>query len=237
MWCLMYFLPPWTWVLGLATYVAFVRWLEHRRCTELRGGWAAGREFVLGVAVGGTEIAAPYLVLVAMGYQGRLMDLGGVAPLVATAAFGPLCEEPLVRGLVLRYLELAFGSWWALIASSVGYALAHFAFGPLNALQFVGIALGMLSFGAAYLWTRRLWLSLGLHISYNVILAVLSSGTIRVHGFQKPVYWIVGVAIEAAVAASLIFLASRAGSMVGPKKAWRAQTTGNRFASSPPQTD
>jgi membrane protease YdiL (CAAX protease family) len=223
-WCVGDFLPYWCYPLGLIAYVLFVRLAERRSCCELGGGLAGLRQFALGVAVGAADAALPVIAFLAVGYEGDLVPGSVATSLVLGAALAPLYEEPLARGLVLRYLELALGSWWALAISSGLITLLHIVRVPMTSRQAIAVGLLMVSLGAAYIWTRRLWLPLGLHIGFNVIVSLLASSSLRVSPMAETIYWAVGLALEVAVAVILIVMGHRAGTFVGREQAWVTQT-------------
>ena len=76
-----------------------------------------------------------------------------------------LCEELIWRGLLLRFLEPRIGSGLALAATAIGFAVWHLTSSPYYLIDLA--AAGAL-FGAAYLCTRRLWMSIGLHTGWNL---------------------------------------------------------------------
>ena len=105
--------------------------------------------------------------------------------LVLVAVF----EELLFRAMLLRILQAALGTRWALAVSALVFALAHFPNDGVNALGLVITVAAGVMFGAAYLKTGRLWLAAGLHFAWNFI-----TGTV----FSLPVSggeakgWIIG---------------------------------------------
>lgn len=227
LWCLLYFLPPFAWALGIPLYVLFVWSFEQRRCRELRLDQTAAAQLMVGGVVGALEIVGPFGFVALAGHMTLQVDAQGLVLVVASAALGPLAEEPLARGVVLRYLELLTGSWTALFVTSAGATVAHLAFGPASVQQLTGIALGMFAYGAAYLLTRRLWLPLGMHVAYNVVLELLSSVSFTVTSTEKSVYWIVALLAGAIMVAVLVVLTWRRGLFVSRGQAWAAQTTGS----------
>jgi membrane protease YdiL (CAAX protease family) len=237
LWCNLYFLPPGAWALGIPMYVGFVWFMERRKCREFSLGLTAIAQLPLGGGIALAELALPYGFIVVAGHWELSTWAEGLAPIIVSAVLGPLTEEPLVRGVLLRYLELAVGSWWALLATSIGFALAHFAFGPIGFLQWVGIVLGMLAYGAAYLLTRRLWLPLGMHVVYNAALSILESGEIAVTSSERVVFWACALSAEALMFTVLVVLAWRRGVLVSPKHAWTTQVTGRRVSPRSGQAD
>ena len=77
-------------------------------------------------------------------------------------------EEVLFRGVLLRHLEQMTGTWIALLITSALFGAGHI-FNP-DATWFAAFAIAVeagLLLGAAYLFTRRLWLAIGIHAAWN----------------------------------------------------------------------
>ena len=75
----------------------------------------------------------------------------------------PLIEEFIFRGAVLKTLE-PFGKWFALLASSLAFALMHGNFAQIPFAMAAGLILGYIAM------EYSIWYSLLLHISNNLIL-------------------------------------------------------------------
>lgn len=174
-------------VLGYRLYVAKI---EGRVPDELATAGAA-RETGAGLAWGA---ALSLGVIGALAAAGAFQVVGSnswtvifkpVAELVLVALF----EELLFRAALLRILQAALGTRWALALSSLLFALAHFPNDGVSALGLVITVAAGAMFGAAYLKTGRIWLAAGLHFAWNFI-----TGTV----FSLPVSggaakgWIIG---------------------------------------------
>jgi membrane protease YdiL (CAAX protease family) len=125
--------------------------------------------------------------------------LGGIE-IVGTRTFGQtqfwawaalgiasgILEETLFRGILLRQLERLVGTWWALAATSVLFGAVHMMnpdatwVGAISIMVEAGILLG-----AAYLYTRRLWLAAGMHAAWNFTQAWVFS--VPVSGTGQPI--------------------------------------------------
>lgn len=70
-------------------------------------------------------------------------------------------EELLSRGVLFRSVETWFGSWAALVVSSLVFGLTHLINpeATLEGALFIVVEAGIL-LAAAYMLTRRLWLSI-----------------------------------------------------------------------------
>jgi uncharacterized protein len=153
----------------LGTYVLLVRWLERRKTVELklRRGIPL---LIVGLGLAFLMFSAIYAVLWALGFaawQG-FSGTGGVISLAAMALLSGVCEELLFRGGVFRILEDSLGTLVALVLSGALFGALHLVNPHATWFGAVAIALeaGVL-LGAAYAYTRNLWLPIGIHIGWN----------------------------------------------------------------------
>jgi membrane protease YdiL (CAAX protease family) len=86
-----------------------------------------------------------------------------------------LCEEVFFRGLVQQGLEGRFGQWWALLAMSVLFALAH----PLSLLYAMLAGLMGLYLGALLLAFGDLTVPVVTHAVHDIVALVALSRHIR----------------------------------------------------------
>lgn len=115
------------------------------------------------------QLAAGWLTLEGWGWQqlswqGTLINL--LLSLVLYILVG-FQEELLFRGYQLQNLVEGWSLPWALLTSSVLFALAHLSNPSANWNAFLGIALAGMLLALAWLRTRSLWLPIGLHIGWN----------------------------------------------------------------------
>jgi len=132
----------------------------------LLGGFGIGAG-MLTVGIGVMRLLGVYHV------SGVTPTVLALAPLLLYLCVG-VFEETLFRGYVFQTLENRWGSGVALGASSLIFGLAHLAnpvhgVSPLARLSgplFICLEAG-LPLGAAYLLTRRWWLSIGIHWAWD----------------------------------------------------------------------
>lgn len=173
-------------VLALAVYWAFVRYVEARRVTELSLPGAAG-EFGGGLLLGFGLYSLVILCLSLLGYY-RIEGLNPwvmMLPILPMAISSAFLEELIHRGVLFRVVEEYLGSWVALIATAAVFGARHLGNpeATLIGAVFVAMEAGVL-LAAAYILTRRLWLSIGLHLSWNFAQAGVFSGTVS--GVEMP---------------------------------------------------
>lgn len=195
-------------------YGAFVHLAERRRCDELRGGWRALGEGVVGLAWGAFMSVADPLMTAAV-VPGAVLQVAHVSGLMATATFVyALCEELIWRGLLLRFLEPRIGSGLALAATAIGFAVWHLTSSPYYLIDLA--AAGAL-FGAAYLCTRRLWMSIGLHTGWNLAVDALATRD----GMTTLLSFGAVLLLHVFATTVLLVVAQRRGRLVGSRWRWR----------------
>jgi membrane protease YdiL (CAAX protease family) len=207
---LLYF-DVWIAPVVFAAYVLLVHRAEHRSCREVRGGLIAVGEGLLGLGVGILLYLLPLLAALTLGHARATssLSLADLRYAVVPGTLYAFAEEPIYRGLLLRYSELKVGSWWALLVSSVVFAALHFR-GPSSWGELI---LGGAVFGAAYLLTRRLWLSIGLHAGWDSMVTLVNAQHLTHMSWQ--VEW----PIQLLLLGCLLFLANRRGLLVSRRQA------------------
>ncbi|WP_405634072.1 CPBP family intramembrane metalloprotease [Streptomyces sp. NBC_01178] len=181
---------------AVAVYCYVMRRVARRATPEIaRSG--AGREALLGGAIGlGFILASALLITAFGGYAFVWAGDGLMSVLWTTIALqigAAVTEELLFRGLALQALEQLWGSRAALVITSLFFGVAHLGAEGANVWSGLAIALeaGAL-LGAAFLWRRSIWFVIGLHFAWNTteqLLGIPVSGhapeglfTVDVHG-------------------------------------------------------
>lgn len=231
-------------LVGWCGYRCYVAWIERRPPAEFAGGGAL-REVGGGVLLGVALFSATMGVLAAAGAYTpgpRHPAAVLIVPLAGSITSGVL-EELVFRGVVFRILEASLGTWIALAISTSMFGIAHLAnpgSGPLPAAA-IAIEAGVL-LTAAYTFTRRLWLPMGLHFAWNFTEAGIFGADVSGHAvpglftarFTGPA-WLTGgafgpeasvVAVVLCLAAGIVLLvrSSRRGRMLRP--AWKRPRAG-----------
>lgn len=172
--------------LALGIYLAFVRVVENRRVSEL-AMQGAGREFGLGLLMGFSLYATAILVLFLLGYY-RVDGLNAwtaMLPILPIAISSAFLEELIHRGVLFRVTEEYLGSWLALMATAAVFGARHLGNPDATVIGAVFVAVeGGVLLAAAYMLTRRLWLPIGLHLSWNLAQAGIFSGSVS--GVEMP---------------------------------------------------
>lgn len=78
-----------------------------------------------------------------------------------------IIEEILVRGIIFRILEEKLGSYISLTISAVLFGIFHLANPHGTLLSSICIIMAGFLFGAAFIYSRNLWLPIALHFAWN----------------------------------------------------------------------
>ena len=167
-------------MVALAVYALFVRFIERRKVTEL-SLHGMGRELGSGLVFGFGLFTACILILMLLGIY-RIDGLNpwhSLLPMLPMAISSGIFEELLYRGVAFRIVEEYLGSWIALAASSLFFGLRHLGNEDATLLGalFITVEAGVL-LAAAFMLTRRLWLLIGFHMSWNYAQAAVFSGAV-----------------------------------------------------------
>jgi len=220
-------------------YISFVRVVERRRPDELARDGAA-REVAIGFAIGGALFSGTMLAI-CLGAScairaGDGLAAAGVA--LAWAISAAVFEELAIRGVLFRIVEESLGTWLAILLSAAIFGALH-GMNPnatVVGCAAIGIEAGIL-LAAAFVYARRLWLPIGLHMAWNFtetgvfgsavsgnpmrgLAATTTSGPELVTGGEfGPEASIPAVVLCLAVACVLLVLAHRRGRLIPP--VWR----------------
>jgi uncharacterized protein len=165
---------------GFAVYIGLVRLIERRKVSELALP-SMGRELGIGLLLGAGLYTGCILILMVMGVykvQG-LNPISYMLPAAAMAISAAVFEELLFRGVLFRIVEEWLGSWVSLVVSSLVFGLLHLM-NPMATLMgaiFISVEAGIL-LAAAYMLTRRLWMSMGFHVAWNYVQSAVYSGIV-----------------------------------------------------------
>lgn len=166
--------------LGIAVYLGLVRLIERRRPAELSLS-RSGHELGIGAAVGAGLYTVCVLILMVLGIY-RIDGLNPwsyMLPAVAMALSSGILEELVFRAVLFRVVEEWLGSWVSLAVSSLVFGFVHLINPAATVLGavFISVEAGLL-LAAAYMLTRRLWMSIGFHIAWNYTQSGIFSGIV-----------------------------------------------------------
>jgi membrane protease YdiL (CAAX protease family) len=162
----------------LGIYALLVRLFEARWPRE-----AAPRPRLLGlgVLIGVGLVCTVYAIYAAVGvaHFGGVNGFDGVGEVLLVAVLAAIGEEVLFRGVLFRVLEDSLGTLLALILSAALFGLMHAGNEGATTFSSVAVALeagAMLA--SAYVWSRSLWLPIGIHLAWNFTLGGIFTGAV-----------------------------------------------------------
>jgi membrane protease YdiL (CAAX protease family) len=142
--------------------------MEKREITELSKSII--KNLVIGVAIGVT-IQCLTILVIFLNDGFKIVSVNPVSFIIIplTVAFTvAIFEEILIRGIVFRIIEEKLGSYIALLISALIFGALHL-FNP-NATLVSAICIAAeagLLLGAAYIYSRSLWLPIAIHFAWN----------------------------------------------------------------------
>lgn len=164
--------------LSILVYKLTLTYLARRSTPEV-SRQRAGIEAVLGVLTGTVFITGSVFIIMALGgysFQwASSADTSSVLISCIEAALGAaIVEELIFRGLMFQAIDQLGGKPLALAVTSLFFGIAHLGNTGATLWSATAIVLeaGVL-LGAAFLWRRNLWFSIGLHFAWNAIESLL----------------------------------------------------------------
>ena len=171
-------------IVFLAAYSLYAKHIEKRKAFEvsLKLSWKEfGKGFFISMVLVGAVVA---LLAVIGSYMiaGWNPDKKVVIDLFIKFMIGALIEEIIFRLIIFRLTEELLGTWIALIIQAVLFGFAHMANDNSTLFtSFSVIIVGGIIYTGAFIYTRRIWLALGLHAGWNYfqsgIFGMPNSGT------------------------------------------------------------
>ena len=157
----------------LTSYIVIYRYYEKRKITEL-STHKIGKYLLAGLLLG---LIIPSLAIFVTYLRGEYIVLTissltniFLKDLTISIAFGILTavfEEILFRGILFRLIEGKWGSYVALVISSVFFGFAHLMNDSSALFAAVVISLIGVLITAAYIYTRNLWFPIAIHFAFN----------------------------------------------------------------------
>jgi membrane protease YdiL (CAAX protease family) len=181
-------------VIAIFAYILLFKIYERRKITELIGNRVLYNLW-LGILIGAILQS---LTIFAMYVNGSysissVNSFLYIIPALTISISSGIFEEILFRGVLFRILEEKLGSYIALIISALFFGFIHYLNPNSSFIAALGIAIqaGLL-LGLVYMYTRSLWLPIGLHFAWNF--------------FQSGIYGakVSGITIEKSLFTSII---------------------------------
>ncbi len=196
-------------ILGLNAITLFIpaagalglagRLVDRRPLKAFGVGWIPGwkRQFGSGLAIGAVMLAALMAGSYAVGYVSIGWTATQVPPstLVLTLVLLLLSaanEELIFRGFPLQILVEGTGKWPAVLGLSALFGLFHFGNPNATLLGTLNTVVAGILLSLAYVNTRSLWFSYGIHVGWNVGLGFVLGFPLS--GIDIASLWTTGIA-------------------------------------------
>jgi membrane protease YdiL (CAAX protease family) len=155
-----------------------IRYIDHRPAQTFGIGlipdWR--RHLALGLTFSAGMLGALLAGCLVVGFKGRVTIEWSLWRFPASTTFGTLgllllaaaTEELVFRGFPLQILVEGIGPWPAVIAMSALFGAAHRSNPDASLLSVANTALAGVLLSWAYVRSRSLWLSYGIHVGWNL---------------------------------------------------------------------
>lgn len=154
----------------ILVYILFYKKIEKRDIKELSSKGSL-KNIVLGVLIGTAIQGLTMLVIYFLG-DFQIISFNPVSFIItpfAVAFSVAIFEEILLRGIVFRITEEKLGSNIALLLSALIFGAVHLMNPNSSLISSICTGLVGFVFGAAFIYTRSLWLPIAIHFSWNFI--------------------------------------------------------------------
>jgi membrane protease YdiL (CAAX protease family) len=135
-----------------------------------------GNNLAGGLLLGIAIIATGFLLLLTLGQievDSFNFSTSNTLLSIAIYTMVSLSEEFLCRGYILRNLMISFNRYFALIISSIIFALLHIGNSHIGWIGFTNLILAGIILGLPYIFTKSLWHPIGMHFTWNLTQAFL----------------------------------------------------------------
>jgi membrane protease YdiL (CAAX protease family) len=179
-------------VAGIITLVLTGKVIERRSLTEVglgRSGLLGHTALGLGIGAGAALL---YILMVILAVLVGVMDpsysdlstdwqpfgvFGSLGLILVFTCWVAVAEEVLFRGFLFRIVEEGLGSWLALAISALLFGMVHLPnFDDPSLLDVTSQMAGGVSLAAAYMLTRKLWLPIGIHWGWDLLIFATDGG-------------------------------------------------------------
>ncbi|MDQ2840468.1 MAG: CPBP family intramembrane metalloprotease [Acidobacteriota bacterium] len=163
---------------GLLANLLTIKVFDRRPFTDigLRGGSASGRNLVLGLLLGAGAAALMLLAPLIAGTghlearQASNFSWLSLLFYLVTLGIAAAGEEMIFRGYAFQLLIEKIGPFATILPVAVVFGLAHASNPYSSKLSVINTVLWGVVLGYAFLRSRDLWLPIGLHFGWNLVL-------------------------------------------------------------------
>lgn len=130
------------------------------------------RSFLAGSGIAIAVLLSGFGILLLMGAVGIESVQADARHLITTFLMFvcvSVFEEMLLRGYVLNNMMDVMNKYLALVLSSLLFSALHLLNPGMSVIAFINLFLAGMLLGAAYIFTRNLWLPIGMHLFWNYV--------------------------------------------------------------------
>jgi membrane protease YdiL (CAAX protease family) len=154
-----------------AVVAIFRRWIDRDSFQSLGFGFRNVRkESLLGLLSGIIMITAGFLLLLILhqiAWVGTNPDAANFVFSIVLFVAVAFTEELFFRGYILNNLMGSMNRWIALVISAMFFSAVHMGNAHFTSYSFLSIVMAGLLLGLPYIFTKSLWMPIGLHFSWN----------------------------------------------------------------------
>ena len=153
----------------IIAYEIFFRKIEKREVTEISAKGIA-KNLILGILIGVVlQSLIVFVIYLNNGFHVVSVNPFKFIIIPLTVAFTvAIFEEILIRGIIFRIVEEKLGSYISLVLSAIIFGALHLVNPESSFTSAACVAVeGGLLLGAAYIYSRNLWLPIAIHFAWN----------------------------------------------------------------------
>jgi uncharacterized protein len=154
----------------ILAYIYFYRKYEKREIGEFSGKGFL-KNTISGILIGATLQGLTILVIYFWG-DFRIISVNPFSSIITAFAVAfsvAVFEETLLRGIIFRIVEEKLGSYISLLMSAIIFGAVHLLNPDSSLISSICIGIVGFMFGAAYIYSRSLWLPIAIHFSWNFV--------------------------------------------------------------------
>jgi len=156
----------------IITLVLFMKFVDKEPFKNLGLHWKGkSKDLLIGVLLGAVIMCFAYFFLISLEgivFEKIVISWKDIFYGVLVFACVSFSEELLFRGYVLKNFMSSFNKYFALILSSLLFALMHGANPNIDFIPLINLFLAGILLGTSYIYTKNLWFPIGLHFAWNL---------------------------------------------------------------------
>ncbi len=176
-------------LVGVFVFAYFLDEIDIFNLIRLKRGW--GVELFVGLLLGIVVPLGAFMLSIHLGHVSIRVFvwdnlLSGFLWSLLVLTLGALAEELFFRGYIISHWRGRM--WWAILFSSLVFAIMHFP--KISSLfSFADILLAGIVLALMYIWSDRLWMPIGFHFAWNMMIPVTTGRSMFHEGIMLLNYY------------------------------------------------